>query len=117
MHIYRQHRVAACVGGRRDAGAYHPAGRRWGASGSGFGASLTFALTAATDAGDPADVEVVLTTADGVEAALPLAQFAPLPRPLPTQQVKSETLARWFHLEWSPKLPVERVYSRASTCR
>jgi hypothetical protein len=71
--------------------------------------NLTFALADAGEGRTPPVVSVALATTDGVTVTLPLAQFAAVPPPLPTQQVKSLWLAQRYHLDWTPVAPVERI--------
>ena len=71
--------------------------------------ALSFNLVDMSDNETPPAVMVELATSDGVAVRLPLAQFAPLPPPLPLQLTKAGWIAAAEGYEIDTPTPYERL--------
>jgi len=71
--------------------------------------ALSFTLANLMDGETPGAVEVELTSTNGATARLPLANFGPLPPPLPAHLAKAEWVAASRGIEMTLATPYERV--------
>jgi dienelactone hydrolase len=71
--------------------------------------ALSFTLVNLMDGGTPGAVAVELTSANGAMARQPLADFGPLPPPLPAQLTKADWVAAAPGIQMTLATPYERV--------